>query len=63
MAKDISTLKLLVEANSKRVVELLKNENITGDNYYNPEKSELKIKMRELRRDTKRLEKDLYSLK
>ena len=50
--------KQLVIANCKRIIQILEtsSEKLTKDNFYNPIKSELKIKMRELRRDTVELE-------
>lgn len=56
---DIRDTKQLVILECKRVIEII--EVTKTDKYYGTEAAELKAKMHELRRDTIRLENQLYN--
>lgn len=62
MNKDLDLYKTLVIANCKRIIDILENTKEEDLNLYHRDSgvSELKYKMRELRRDTVVLEKKLY---
>lgn len=59
MSKISETIQTLVKAECKRVIELLESDIDFDDVYGNRKLSELKCKMRELRRDTITLEKQI----
>lgn len=57
----MDSLRTLVKAECERVIELLKDKETFAEGFcINPKRAELKAKMVELRRDTLRLEKELY---
>lgn len=59
---DYANTKTLVIAECQRITELLQDGNLSHDMWRrNADLSELRRKMRELRRDTVRLEKMLYT--
>ena len=58
----MNNLKKLIILECERVIELIKEDQLFAEKWWgrNPNRAELKNKMKELRRDMMRLEKMLY---
>jgi hypothetical protein len=60
---DVQTAKMLVAAECQRIIDLLQNGNLKRSTWdCSTDLSELRYKMRELRRDTVRLDRLLYTM-